>query len=92
MLKKYSAEQFNLSEAEYDAYLRSRLAQEADDLMMNKMNKEIAESIEKGEKINAQKTVLKLFKMGIDLDKISQATDLTRPEIEALIKEEKNPT
>ena len=97
-------EQFNLTEAEYDAYFRSRLAQEADDLMIDKMNKEIAENLEKGEqigiekgvkkgeKLNAQKTALKLFKMGIDLDKISQATDLTHSEINALIKEEKSST
>ena len=87
VLEAYNAiEKFNLSQAEYDAYLRSRLAQEADDLMINKT---IAEGIEKGEKLNAQKTALKLFKMGIDADIISKATDLTHVEIKAPIKEHK---
>ncbi|HQS83687.1 MAG: hypothetical protein B7Y25_01830 [Alphaproteobacteria bacterium 16-39-46] len=81
VLEAYNAiEQFNLTEVEYDAYLRSRLGQEAADLMMSKM-------IEESVKLNAQKTALKLFKMGIDLDKISQATDLTHAEIKELIKE-----
>ncbi len=87
VLEAYSAiEQFNLTEAEYDAYLRSRLAQEADDLMMSRT---ISENIEKGEKLNAQKTARKMIKKQMDIETIVDFTGLSHAEIEALIKEEK---
>ena len=44
--------------------------------------------IEKGEAIKARKTLLKMFKMGIDRDVISQVTELTRAEVDQIIKEE----
>ena len=89
VLEAYNAiEQFNLTEVEYDAYLRSRLGQEADDLMMRKT---ILENFEKGEKFNAQKTARKMIQKHMDIETIVDCTDLTRSEIETLIKEEKNP-
>ena len=89
----HTIEHFNLTETEYDAYLRSRLGQEAEDLMINKTISESFEKgekigIEKGEKIKAKKTVLKMFKMGFPLNKISQATDLTQKEIKDLLEKE----
>ena len=44
--------------------------------------------IKKGEAIKSRKTLLKMFKMGIDRDVISQATELTRAEVDKIIKEE----
>ncbi|HQS94613.1 MAG TPA: Rpn family recombination-promoting nuclease/putative transposase [Alphaproteobacteria bacterium] len=103
VLEAYNAiEQFNLTESEYDAYLRSRLGQEADELMMNKTISESIEKgekigiekgekigIEKGEKLNAQKTARKMIKKKMDIETIVDFTGLTHAEIENLIKEEK---
>ncbi len=86
-------EQFNLTDTEYDAYLRSRLAQEADDLMMNKTFSDGIEKgekigIEKGEKIGIEKekkeTAHKMLLKGLSLDVISEVTGLSKSEVENL--------
>ncbi len=80
-----SLNNFNLTEVERDAYLRYRLAQEADDLMINKT---FSEGIEKGEKIGIEKekkeTAHKMMLKGLPLDIISEITELSKSEIEKL--------
>ena len=53
------------------------------------MSRTISESIEKGEKLNAQKTARKMIKKQMDIETIVDFTGLSHAEIEALIKEEK---
>jgi len=83
VLEAYEAvEHYKLTEAEYDAYLKSRLALEADDLMMNKTFKD-------GEKLATKKIALQMHAMGMEIETISKAVNLPLSEIEEILKEKK---
>lgn len=78
-------EQYNWSEAEYDAYFRARLAAEAEDLIMTKSFEEgIEKGREEGRKGEKVEIARIMFFKGMDLDTIFTVTGLSIEELKKL--------
>lgn len=75
-------EYFNFTTEQHDAYIRSRLASEAEELTIeNKYKQGLQEGIEKGIEKEKIEVVKQSLKMGLDISMISKITGLSIEEI-----------
>ncbi len=73
-------EQFNWSEAEYDAYFRARLAAEAEELV-------VTNSYEEGVAKEKEEIARRMLSKGMDVKTVSDMTGLSIANVESLLKE-----